>query len=233
MVESNVYQKLTEVQNELSVPKTQYNSFGNFHYRTAEDIKNAVKPYLLAKGLNLVVNSKVLFVHDGWVYQEATAVLTDVVTLDRIEVTAAARESESKAKMDLSQMSGSANSYASKYALGGMFLLDDNADADTDAYHNQQIEKPKNKQQYNQQVPQNNQQQLKEPLINNSQLNVINEKIGVLVGLTGAPSKQISSFVLREYDFSDFRQLPISKFDSIINYLDGQIQKREVNNDRK
>lgn len=223
MVESNVYQKLTEVQNELSVPKTQYNSFGNFHYRTAEDIKNAVKPYLLAKGLNLVVNSKVLFVHDGWVYQEATAVLTDVVTLDRIEVTAAARESESKAKMDLSQMSGSANSYASKYALGGMFLLDDNADADTDAYHNQQIEKPKNKQQYNQQAPQNNQQQ--EPLIDNSQFNVIDGKIGVLAGLKSVPSEQISNFVLKKYNISDFRQIPISGFDLVNNYLDGQIQK--------
>ncbi|WP_249630127.1 ERF family protein [Streptococcus uberis] len=223
MVESNVYQKLTEVQNELSVPKTQYNSFGNFKYRTAEDIKNAVKPYLLAKGLNLVVNSKVLFVHDGWVYQEATAVLTDVVTLDRIEVTAAARESESKAKMDLSQMSGSANSYASKYALGGMFLLDDNADADTDAYYSQQIEKPKNKQQYNQQAPQNNQQQ--EPLIDNSQFNVIDGKIGVLAGLKSVPSEQISSFVLKKYNISDFRQIPISGFDLVNNYLDGQIQK--------
>ncbi|MCK1239576.1 ERF family protein [Streptococcus uberis] len=223
MVESNVYQKLTEVQNELSVPKTQYNSFGNFHYRTAEDIKNAVKPYLLAKGLNLVVNSKVLFVHDGWVYQEATAVLTDVVTLDKIEVTAAARESESKAKMDLSQMSGSANSYASKYALGGMFLLDDNADADTDAYHNQQIEKPKNKQKYQQQAPQNNQQQ--EPLIDNSQFNVIDGKIGVLAGLKSVPSEQISSFVLKKYNISDFRQIPISGFDLVNNYLDGQIQK--------
>lgn len=223
MVENNVYQKLTEVQNELSVPKTQYNSFGNFHYRTAEDIKNAVKPYLLAKGLNLVVNSKVLFVHDGWVYQEATAVLTDVVTLDRIEVTAAARESESKAKMDLSQMSGSANSYASKYALGGMFLLDDNADADTDAYYSQQIEKPKNKQQYNQQAPQNNQQQ--EPLIDNSQFNVIDGKIGVLAGLKSVPSEQISSFVLKKYNISDFRQIPISGFDLVNNYLDGQIQK--------
>lgn len=223
MVESNVYQKLTEVQNELSVPKTQYNSFGNFHYRTAEDIKNAVKPYLLAKGLNLVVNSKVLFVHDGWVYQEATAVLTDVVTLDRIEVTAAARESESKAKMDLSQMSGSANSYASKYALGGMFLLDDNADADTDAYYSQQIEKPKNKQKYQQQAPQNNQQQ--EPLIDNSQFNVIDGKIGVLAGLKSVPSEQISSFVLKKYNISDFRQIPISGFDLVNNYLDGQIQK--------
>lgn len=223
MVESNVYQKLTEVQNELSVPKTQYNSFGNFHYRTAEDIKNAVKPYLLAKGLNLVVNSKVLFVHDGWVYQEATAVLTDVVTLDKIEVTAAARESESKAKMDLSQMSGSANSYASKYALGGMFLLDDNADADTDAYHNQQIEKPKNKQKYQQQAPQNNQQQ--EPMIDNSQFNVIDGKIGVLAGLKSVPSEQISSFVLKKYNISDFRQIPISGFDLVNNYLDGQIQK--------
>lgn len=223
MVESNVYQKLTEVQNELSVPKTQYNSFGNFKYRTAEDIKNAVKPYLLAKGLNLVVNSKVLFVHDGWVYQEATAVLTDVVTLDRIEVTAAARESESKAKMDLSQMSGSANSYASKYALGGMFLLDDNADADTDAYYSQQIEKPKNKQQYNQQAPQNNQQQ--EPLIDNSQFNVIDGKIGVLAGLKSVPSEQISSFVLKKYNISDFRQIPISGFDLVNKYLDGQIQK--------
>lgn len=223
MVESNVYQKLTEVQNELSVPKTQYNSFGNFKYRTAEDIKNAVKPYLLAKGLNLVVNSKVLFVHDGWVYQEATAVLTDVVTLDRIEVTAAARESESKAKMDLSQMSGSANSYASKYALGGMFLLDDNADADTDAYYSQQIEKPKNKQKYQQQAPQNNQQQ--EPLIDNSQFNVIDGKIGVLAGLKSVPSEQISSFVLKKYNISDFRQIPISGFDLVNNYLDGQIQK--------
>ena len=123
--------KLSAVQMELKAPKGQYNSFGKYSYRSCEDILEAVKPLLSKNGLTLILTDKPVAVGNR-VYIEATARL--IGGGDSIEVTAYAREPEDKKGMDTSQVTGTASSYARKYALNGLFLIDDTKDADTDEY---------------------------------------------------------------------------------------------------
>lgn len=125
---------LQNVQAELKAPKGQYNSFGKYNYRSAEDILEAVKPLLKANGLVLTLSDDIVEV-GGRVYVKATAKLTDGNEV--VEVTAFAREAEAKKGMDDSQVTGTASSYARKYALNGLFLIDDTKDADTDQYKTQ------------------------------------------------------------------------------------------------
>lgn len=138
--------KLLKIQLELKAPKGQYNSFSKFNYRSAEDILEAVKPLNNAQGLLLTLTDKPILVGDRY-YIEATATLTDGD--DNIVINAYAREPLSKKGMDESQITGTASSYARKYALNGLYLIDDTKDADTDEYTNQN----------NQQAPQQNNQQ--------------------------------------------------------------------------
>lgn len=123
---------LKKIQTELKAPKGQFNDFGKFNYRSAEDILEAVKP-LLAKYDALLTLSDDVVEIGGRVYVKATAKLTDS-TGNTVEITAFAREAEKKSGMDDSQITGTASSYARKYALNGLFLIDDTKDADTNAY---------------------------------------------------------------------------------------------------
>lgn len=132
----NVHEKLLAVQTELKAPKGQYNSFGKYNYRSCEDILEAVKPHLAKVKATLVISDKPVMVGD-WHYIEATARFTDVESGESIENTASARESATKKGMDDSQITGTASSYARKYALNGLFSIDDTKDADTDNYRNQ------------------------------------------------------------------------------------------------
>lgn len=127
---------LQAVQRDLKVPKNQYNSFGDFKYRSCEDIVEAVKPLLNAHGLILIMADEVIGVADR-VYIKATCKVIDVATGDSVETTALAREALTKKGMDESQITGTASSYARKYALNGLFAIDDTKDADTDAYRQQ------------------------------------------------------------------------------------------------
>ena len=133
----DIYQKLAMVQQELNVPKAKWNKFGEFWYRSCEDILMAVKPYLKKYNLLLKVSDKVEMV-GNWVYITAVVVLTDLDADRYITNEASARESDIKKGMDASQLTGTASSYARKYALNGMFLLDDAKDADTDEFHKEQ-----------------------------------------------------------------------------------------------
>ena len=126
--------KLSNVQMELKAPKGQYNSFGKYSYRSCEDILEAVKPLLSKNGLTLMLTDEPVAVGNR-VYIKATARLMG--DNDVIEVTAYAREPEDKKGMDTSQVTGTASSYARKYALNGLFLIDDTKDADTDEYKKQ------------------------------------------------------------------------------------------------
>lgn len=120
---------LTEIQKKLKAPKSNYNSFGKYNYRSCEDILEAVKPLL---GDNtLTMSDEVVQIGDR-IYVKATAVFRDGATETR--VSAFAREAESKKGMDESQVTGTASSYARKYALNGLFLIDDTKDADTDEF---------------------------------------------------------------------------------------------------
>ena len=132
----SVSEKLAAVQRELKAPKGQFNSFGKYKYRSCEDILEALKPVLSKNGCAVVLSDSVEQVGDRF-YICATATITDYETHEQVHNTAFAREDADKKGMDGSQITGTASSYARKYALNGLFLIDDTKDADTDAYHEQ------------------------------------------------------------------------------------------------
>ena len=134
MTENKIHEKLITVQKNLVAPKSNYNNFGKYKYRSAEDILEAVKPLNAENGLLLTISDEPLLIGD-WHYIKATATITDGT--ESIVVTAYARESLNKKGMDDSQITGTASSYARKYALNGLYLIDDTKDADTDEYRNQ------------------------------------------------------------------------------------------------
>lgn len=127
-----ITEKLVEIQTRLKAPKGQYNDFGGYKYRSCEDILEAVKPLLHEYGLALTISDEIVDV-GGRVYVKATATLSG--GKDAISTTAFAREAVTKPKMDDAQITGSASSYARKYALNGIFAIDDTKDADATNTH--------------------------------------------------------------------------------------------------
>lgn len=132
-----IWSKLVQAQAELRVPKSRTNNFGGYQYRSAEDILNALKPILAHLGLFLSVTDEIRELA-GRHYLVATVRVVDVDTGDVVETQGWARETENKKGMDEAQVTGSASSYARKYALGGMFAIDDTA-ADPDAQERVEI----------------------------------------------------------------------------------------------
>ena len=143
----SIHIKLATVQRHLKAPKGQRNSFGKYNYRSCEDIVEAAKPVMADVECSLTLSDEIVEV-GGRVYVKATATLhnasTDLVgAINEISVTGFAREAAQKKGMDDSQITGAASSYARKYALNGLFAIDDTKDADTDSYkHQQQNSKP-------------------------------------------------------------------------------------------
>ena len=147
----NIYEKLSNIQNELKAPKGQFNKFGGYKYRSCEDILEAVKPICQKNKTILVISDTLENIGDRY-YIKATATLYDIeadedkmdmvnrtitASAKSISNTAYAREEESKKGMDGSQITGTASSYARKYALNGLFNIDDTKDADTDEFTKQ------------------------------------------------------------------------------------------------
>lgn len=130
----SITEKLIAVQKELNVPKDRKNTFGGFNYRSAEDILEKAKPICHKHGLLLVVTDKIA-AHENRYYIQAIAKVTDGE--NAIEASGFAREAETKKGMDESQITGATSSYARKYALNGLFAIDDTKDADTDEHHHQ------------------------------------------------------------------------------------------------
>lgn len=124
-------QKLAKVQLELKAPKSNFNKFGGFYYRSLEDILEAVKPLLDKHGLTLTISDEPVLIGDRF-YIKATARISD--GKENVEVTAYAREAAGKKGMDEAQVTGASSSYARKYCLNGLFLIDDTKDPDTDEY---------------------------------------------------------------------------------------------------
>ena len=120
----SVYLKLLNVQSELKAPKSQYNSFGKYKYRSCEDILEALKPILNKNKATVIISDDILFV-EGRHYIKATVKFIDTENGETVENSALAREDEIKKGMDSSQITGSVSSYARKYALNGLFLIDD------------------------------------------------------------------------------------------------------------
>ena len=156
----NVYEKLMTVQTKLRAPKGQYNSFGKYSYRSCEDILEALKPLLAEVGAIINITDEIKVIGDNFetmevedkktgeksvrlvgrrFYIEATAMFIDVETGDSIVARALAREDETKKGMDLAQVTGSVSSYARKYALNGLFAIDDNKDSDATNTHGKDI----------------------------------------------------------------------------------------------
>ena len=131
----NIYEKLLKAQVELKAPKGQYNSFGKYKYRSCEDILESLKPVLDKFKLTLFIKDDVIEVNTRN-YVKATIVLVNIEKPDEIiETSALAREEETKKGMDGSQITGASSSYARKYALNGMFMIDDTKDSDSTNTH--------------------------------------------------------------------------------------------------
>ena len=126
---ANIYEKLMLIQNELKCPKDQFNSFGKYHYRSAESILEALKPLLVKHKATLIISDEIVLIGDRF-YVKATARLLNTEEPGEVEVTAYAREAENKKGMDSAQVTGSTSSYARKYALNGLLAIDDNKDPD-------------------------------------------------------------------------------------------------------
>lgn len=138
-----IYEKLSAVQQELKAPKNRRNTFGKYNYRSCEDILEAVKPILANHKTTLIITDDVIEV-GGKVYIQATVRFVDLEERgDTITVNAFARESVDKKGMDDAQITGTSSSYARKYALNGLFLIDDVKDSDSDEYKEESDQKSK------------------------------------------------------------------------------------------
>lgn len=156
--------ELITIQSKLKAPKSQFNRFGNYKYRKAEDILEAVKPLLSEQGCTLIITDDIVMVGNR-IYVKATATIKNGKG-DTETTTGFAREEETKKGMDGSQITGAASSYARKYALNGLFAIDDNQDSDTTnvGEHQQQVVQPQPTSQSATSAPQYNPNDLNEAL---------------------------------------------------------------------
>lgn len=132
----NLFEKLSTIQGELKAPKGQFNSFGKYAYRSCEDILEALKPLLVKYKAAVTLSDEIVLIGDRY-YIKATAKIIDAETGEFLTTHALAREEDTKKGMDSSQLTGSTSSYARKYALNGLFSIDDNKDSDFTNKHGQ------------------------------------------------------------------------------------------------
>ena len=199
MSDLTLQQKLLKVQQELKAPKSNFNKFGGFKYRSLEDILEAVKPINKKYGITLTLTDKPVQVGDRY-YIEATALITD--NKQEFRVTAYAREPQSKTKMDDAQVTGTSSSYARKYALNGLYLIDDTKDADTDEYQKQTNDS-----------------------ITQKQVGTLKVKVLELAKLTNKTDEDI----YKEMKISDITQLNKDQAKRAIKYLDDRIKAIDAN----
>lgn len=198
----NIYEKLSNIQQELKAPKNQYNSFGGYKYRSCEDILEAVKPLLKKNKCTLTIEDRLEQIGDRY-YIKSVARLTDtekpfieddeIGVVNEIINVAYAREEESKKGMDGSQITGASSSYARKYALNGLFLIDDVKDSDaTNISYNEEKE---------------------EKGISDKQLGYINKLI--------QGGKIDQEEMLRYYNINDVEELTLTQASEIIKMKGG------------
>lgn len=181
----SIYKKLTDIQNGMRVTKDKTNSFGKYTYRSAEMIYESAKPLCLEHGVNLTLHDEVELIGERY-YIKATAILTDGT--ETISKTAYAREAEQMKGQSDPQVSGSTSSYARKYALQGLFLLDDNKDPD-ELENGGKVEKQKP---------------------------VDNKKKSQLVDLFDNLPKPTQDKTLEHYKIKDIAELPVDLWDRAI-----------------
>lgn len=215
MEKVTIYKKLLNIQKELNVPKGQYNKFGGYSYRNAEDILNAIKPLLWENECTAFFRKDVIEQVGDRYYLVATFDFVDISTGEKITVEARAREEEKKKGMDASQITGAASSYARKYALNGIFLIDDAKDADTNEYQKQQKQGANTKQQ--------------KQYINDNQLQQIYNGINQLAQMTNQNPDIVASGILVRYKINDFRAVPTEHFNEVINYIKSLMPQQRPN----
>lgn len=215
MEKVTIYKKLLNIQKELNVPKGQYNKFGGYSYRNAEDILNAIKPLLWENECTAFFRKDVIEQVGDRYYLVATFDFVDISTGEKITVEARAREEEKKKSMDASQITGAASSYARKYALNGIFLIDDAKDADTNEYQKQQKQGANTKQQ--------------KQYINDNQLQQIYNGINQLAQMTNQNPDIVASGILVRYNINDFRAVPTEHFNEVINYIKSLMPQQRPN----
>lgn len=216
-------ERVTHAQNELKAPKNQHNKFGNYDYRSAEDILEAVKPINVKYGLHLFLEDNIEMLGDRY-YLKVTAVLSDSWDKENsntIRVTSFAREAQMKKGMDEAQITGSASSYARKYALNGLYLIDDTKDADTNEQKEETDSRGKNNQQNN--------------LIDGKQLATMKENIRKVAELAGSDMQSVQSGLLQQLQFKGtIEYLPaglVGKGNSILVGWKKQYEQQKQNID--
>lgn len=215
MEKVTIYKKLLEIQTKLNVPKNQFNKFGGYYYRNAEDIQNALKPLLAEQDCTAFFEKDVIEQVGERYYLVATFKLVDVNTSETITVEARAREEEKKKGIDGSQITGGASSYARKYALNGLFLIDDAKDADANEYQKQQKQGANTKQQTQ--------------YINDNQLQQIYNGINRLAQMTNQNPDIVASGILVRYNINDFRAVPSGYFNEVVNYIKSLMPQQNPN----
>lgn len=208
-----LHEKLLAIQTKLKAPKGQYNSFGKYSYRSAEDILEAVKPLNAEQGVLLTITDEIKEV-GGRIYVVATATVSDGT--DELKVSAFAREPENKKGMDDSQITGATSSYARKYALNGLYAIDDNKDADTDEHKQQQENAPKKQQ--------GQKQQAKEPT--EQELHEIVEKYARNIEALGVDRAKLVEYVCNKHNVGNL-------FDLKPNVLVGELKAIYLNKKQK
>lgn len=197
--------KLQRVQTMLKAPKNQENKFGGYKYRSCEDILEAVKPLLASEGLALTIFDTIEQIGDRY-YVKATVKLFDKT--NNVEVTAFAREEETRKGMDGSQITGSASSYARKYALNGLFLIDDTKDADATNDHGKSEQTP-------------------EPKKTNGTDKPASEKqLKLLYTLVNKKNYQegIKAYIKNVYNKDSSKELTFSEASELIEMLNGMVE---------
>ncbi len=210
----NIYEKLLNIQSELKAPKNQHNNFGNYDYRSCEDILEAVKPLCKENKVVLNISDEIVMIGQRY-YVKATATLVDLENtkdngIPAIENVAYAREEEQKKGMDLSQVTGATSSYARKYALNGLFCIDDTKDADTDAFKKQQ-DKGNNKLQNTYQKP----VQQAPKLISDAQ----RKRLYAIAN----GNNEVAKRVLARYGYESSEQIKVSDYEKICNDIEAEI----------
>ena len=218
MEKVTIYKKLLNIQKELNVPKGQYNEFGGYSYRNAEDILNAIKPLLWENECTAFFRKDVIEQVGDRYYLVATFDFVDISTGEKITVEARAREEVKKKGMDASQITGAASSYARKYALNGIFLIDDAKDADTYEYQKQQKQGANTKQQ--------------KQYINDNQLQQIFNSINQLAQMTNQKPDIVASGILVRYNINDFRAVPSRYFNEVVNYIKSLMPQQNQNSNQ-
>ena len=215
-----LHEKLLAIQTKLKAPKGQYNSFGKYSYRSAEDILEAVKPLNAEQGVLLTITDEIKEI-GGRVYVVATATVSDGT--DELKVSAFAREPENKKGMDESQITGATSSYARKYALNGLYAIDDNKDADTDEHKQQQENAPKKQQAQKQQAQKQQQKQQKqEQGFTEQELHELVEKYVRNIEALGVDRAKLIEFVCNKHSVGNL-------FDLKPNVLVGELKAIYLN----